>query len=272
MALTRDEVFQISRQSVIDSVTRFIRNRARNSPNFQILDLIIPTERRIRSVVGGMETSLGTTLWEPLAKNLSSRNGFEVIHDNLQAPLNMPASLQNTLQILNEGRLGLNSRMYSAQYCHDRIKEVCSSFIQQPITEFTAAPRGFGVDIWLRKEGINYFFDTKTVQANVGTYSKCFGQILNWYAYFYSRYPEGLSSARIVFPYNPYENADFWSATIGNGWPLEPHNEGWVENEFWDFCTGLTNTYEIIYNSFVSISDSGDLEEIIRNIFYGNRD
>lgn len=60
MPLTNNEVFEISRATVIESITNFIRNRAGKVPNFQILDLIIPTERRIRSVVGGMETSLGT--------------------------------------------------------------------------------------------------------------------------------------------------------------------------------------------------------------------
>lgn len=271
MALTREEVFDISRRTVIDSISNFILNRADTVPNFQILDLIIPTERRIRSVVGGMETSLGTTLWEPLAKNLARENGFEIIEQDLMCPANMPGSLQNIVQIVWEGRNNKNP-MYNSEYCHDRIKEVCQSFLHRPITEFVRAPRGFGVDIWLKKNSVNYFFDTKTVQSNVGGYSKCFNQILNWYSYFYSRYPLERAQARIVFPYNPYGQIDFWSKTIGHGWPIEPTGEGWVENEFWDFCSGHQDTYRIIYDSFISISESGDLEEIIQNIFYGNTD
>lgn len=269
MPVTREEIFEISRQTVVDSITNFIRNRENRNPNFQILDLIIPTERRIRSIVGGMETSLGTTLWEPLAKNLARLNGFEIVESNLMAPANMPANLQNTVQIVYEGRLNKN-RLYSAQYCHDRIKEVSQAFVQQPINEYITAPRGFGVDIWLRKDDINYFFDTKTVQSNVGGYTKCFNQILNWYSYFYSRYPEQTASARIVFPYNPYGNENFWSRTIGRGWPMEPDTEGWVENQFWDFCSGIEGTYQIIHDSFISISETGDLEQIIQEIFYGS--
>ncbi len=269
MPVTREEIFQISRQTVVDSITNYIRNRENRIPNFQILDLIIPTERRIRSIVGGMETSLGTTLWEPLAKNLARLNDFEVVENNLMAPANMPANLQNTVQIVTEGRL-IRNELYSAEHCHDRIKEVCQAFIQQPINEYVSAPRGFGVDIWLKKDGINYFFDTKTVQSNVGGYTKCFNQILNWYSYFYSRYPNQRASARIVFPYNPYGEEDFWSRTIGRGWPMEANNEGWVENQFWDFCSGIENTYQIIHEAFISISETGDLEEIIQEIFYGN--
>lgn len=266
---TREQIYNIVRETVINSITGYIRNRRNLQPNFQILDLIIPTERRIRSVVGGMETSLGTTLWEPLAKAIARENGFEVINENLLSPTNMPGMLQNTVQMLIEGRNNRNP-IYNAEYCHERIREVCQNFIINPINDFQLPPRGFGVDIWLRKDGINYFFDTKTVQANVGTYSKCLNQVLNWYSYFYSRFPEQNASARIVFPYNPYGDNVFWDRTIGGGWPLEPMNEGWVQNEFWDFCSGLDNTYSIIYEAFVNISETGDLEEIIQEIFYGD--
>lgn len=120
----------------------------------------------------------------------------------------MPANLQNQIQLIIDGRNRRNE-LYSAKYCHDRIKEVCQDFIVDPIEGFKSANKGFGVDIWMRKDGINYFFDTKTVQSNVGSYSKYFVQIINWYAYFYSRYPQSEAFARVVFPYNPYNNANF---------------------------------------------------------------
>lgn len=266
---TEEQVFAITRQTVIDSITGYIRNRQNVIPNFQILDLVIPTERKIRSIVGGMETSLGTTLWEPLAKSLAVLNDFEVVNDNLLAPTNYPANLQNTLNILEEGRLN-GGVLYNAQYCHDRIREVCQDFIQNPIGSFRSAPKGFGVDIWLRKDDINYFFDTKTVQPNLGGYTRYFKQILNWYAYFYSRYPESKASARVVFPYNPYGDVDFWQRTMGRGFPLEPAIEGWVQDQFWNFCSGVTNTYSIILRAFRDISESGDLEDIVQEIFYGD--
>ncbi len=270
-APTEEQVFQISRQTVITSITNFIQNRIDVVPNFQILDLIIPVERKIRSIVGGMETSLGTTLWEPLAKNLARLNEFEVIEEDLPKPANMPANLQNTLQIVIEGRNSRNP-VFTSEYCHNRIKEICQAYVENPIADFVSAPRGFGVDIWLRKNDINYFFDTKTVQPNVGALSRFFEQVINWYAYFYAQFPTQSAQSRIVFPYNPYGEQSFWSRTMGGGWPLEPNNEGWVENQFWDFCSGFENTYEVIHSSFISISESGNLEDIIQEIFYGNRE
>ena len=265
---TEEQVYILVRETVMSSITNFIQNRMNVVPNFQILDLIIPIERKIRSIVGGMETSLGTTLWEPLAKNLALLNGFEVINENLLKPTIMPANLQNTLQIVLEGRHNRNP-VFNSINCHDRIKEICQGFINNPIPFFTNAPRGFGVDIWLKKENINYFFDTKTVQSNVGGYTKCFEQVINWYAYFYSQFPTQNAQAKIVFPYNPFGEDNFWDKTMGRGWPLEADNEAWVENQFWNFCSGIPNTYQIIHKAFVSISESGELNEKLQAIFYG---
>lgn len=266
MSPTPQDVFNITRSTVISSITRYVELHINDTRNFQILDLIIPRERKIRSIVGGLETSLGTTLWEPLAKNLARLNGFEVVNNNLQMPAIMPANLQNTLQIITEGRLSRNAT-FNSVYCHDRIREICQTFLHNPINNFVNAPTGYGVDIWLRKNNINYFFDTKTVQSNVGSYSRYFAQVLNWYVYFYSQFPTQNAQARIVFPYNPYGDKNFWSKAQGKGWPLEASNEAWVENEFWDFCSGVEKSYQIIHSAFVDISESGDLEEILDKLF-----
>jgi len=118
-----------------------------------------------------------------------------------------------------------------------------------------------------QKNNINYFFDTKTVQPNVGSYSKFVEQILNWYAFFYAKNPTGKAVARIVFPYNPDMPNDFWKNTINKGFPLEKNKEGWVGNEFWDFCSGLTETYELIESAFLDIRNSKKLEKKFNALF-----
>ncbi len=264
--LTNQEAKNIIQDTVKRSILAFAHKSLTKKAKFQILDLIIPKERKIRSIVGGLETSLGTTLWEPLAKALALQNGFEVIEQNLESPVNMPANLSNTLQTIIDERKRI-SGVYDAVSSHNEIKRVCQSFLNRPIDSFESAPKGFGVDIWLKKDNINYFFDTKTVQPNIGGYSKFVEQILNWYAFFYSRFPDQKAEARIVFPYNPH-NYCFWDKTMGKGKPLEKDNEGWVENQFWNFCSGLDDTYGIIVESFTELRDSkvleSDLDRLLR--------
>lgn len=197
-------------------------------------------------------------MWEPLAKALAVRNGFEVINANLESPVNMPSNLNNTLQTIIDERKR-KSGVFNAETSHSEIRKVCQTFIARPIEAFEKAPKGRGVDIWLRKDGINYFFDTKTVQPNLSALVSCMEQVLNWYAFFYSRYPDQKAQSRIVFPYNPYIG-DFWEKIIGKGEPLEKETEAWVENQFWNFCSGLDNTYELIVETFNELRKSRELE------------
>lgn len=264
--LTKTKAKKVIKSTVKGSIIAFARRRLKSQPKFQVLDLLIPTERKIRSVVGGLETSLGTTLWEPLAKALATENGFSIIKQRLEWPTNMPANLNATLSsIIDERRR--RSGIYNARQSHNEIKRVCQVFINRPIGSFEPAPKGRGVDIWLRKKGINYLFDTKTVQPNVGALTSCMEQLLHWYAYFYARYPKAKAQARIIFPYNPH-NGDFWDSTIGKGLPLERGGEAWVENEFWDFCSGLKGTYQLIEEAFYELNAAKELEEELRRLFY----
>jgi hypothetical protein len=177
----------------------------------------------------------------------------------------MPAGLKNTLDGILEDRMQ-RGVLYDAKSSHDEIRRVCQAYLQNPIDRFVKAPTGYGVDIWLEKNNINYFFDTKTVQPSLGDFGKYLRQLLTWYAYFYSRFPQGQAAARIVFPYNPHNDRSFWDGATGNGRPLEPLNEGLVENEFWDFCSGLPNTFQLIKESFTEVQESKELETILDNL------
>ncbi len=256
---TNDEVSALIKIAVKQSIANFAKKSLKKKAKFQILDLLIPKERKIRSIVGGLEGSLGTTLWEPLAKVLAAGNGFQVIDADLEAPANIPANLSSVLQTIiadrNDGGI-----LYSATESHEAIQKVCQSFIKSPLTAFGKAPNGSGVDIWLVKDGINYFFDVKTVQPNLSSLKSCLKQVLTWYAYFYARNPTGTAQARIVFPYNPDPEKSFWNVVIGGGKPLEKDTEAWVGNQFWNFCSGVENTFEIIEASFIALRESGELE------------
>lgn len=267
--LTKPQAKSLIKKTVKESILSFVKKNINKKPKFQVLDLIIPKERKIRSTVGGLETSLGTTLWEPLAKALAKENGFEIIREKLQSPTNMPSSLNNTLQTIIDERKKKDGS-YDAKSSHVAIKQICQTFVKRRIVDFEPAPKGFGVDIWLRKNNVNYFFDTKTVQPNLGTLSKCMEQVLNWYAFFYARFPSEKAEARIVFPYNPHKG-NFWENTLAKGKPLEKINEAWVEDEFWDFCSGIKGTYSIIKEAFIELEDSKELEKELLELFYSTK-
>jgi len=261
---TQEEVKIIIKDTVKTSILAFAKKQLKKKPKFQILDLIIPKERKVRSIVGGLETSLGTTLWEPLATALAKENGFLIKTEKLESPVNIPAGLSQTLQIIIEDRKR-DGGTYDALSSHETIKNACQTFIRRPIDRFEKAPKGRGVDLWFVKDNINYFFDTKTVQPNISALTACMEQVLTWYAYFYARFPQEHAEGRIVFPYNPYKG-NFWDKIIGKGRPLAQHTEAWVEGEFWDFCSGVEHTYALIKEGFNELRESGELEESLRQL------
>jgi len=240
------------KQNLKNSLLKYVNNFS--CTNIQPLDLLIPKERKIRSIVGGLETSIGTTVWEPIAKTLAETNGFEIIEDKILKPSPFPLELQAELSnviSLRESR----STWIPANECLERMR-VISRKINKSGIKYVAPPAGTGVDIFLKKSQVEYAFDTKTVQPNLGSIKSFNKQILEWYAYRVCKNDEVKIECKIAYPYNPYFS-DFWSHTPHNRGVLEPRVDALVENEFWDFISGMHNTYKQIASIFEELTSEG---------------
>lgn len=267
--ITKEALKKEIKEEVIKSVLKYIKNyRQGGKKTFQPLDLLIQKERKVRSIVGGIETSMGRTLWEPLAKRLALLNGFDVVEKKLKAPKHAISDVRNLINtIINNREKG--DLIYDAISTREEIRKICSIFIKNPIEPgfFVATTKGQGVDIWLKKNDINYLYDTKTVQPNIDKFKSMLSQLINWYGYFYMEYPEQQVECKIVFPYNPYGTANFWARSKGGGRPLDHEKEASVGNEFWDFISGYDGTLEIIYEVFSEIEAEGTLKKKFKNLF-----
>jgi hypothetical protein len=263
--LDHDHIKDVAVDYVLSSIRRFAEGRRGRQAAFQVLDLIMPHERKIRSIVGGLETSFGTTLWEGLAIELAQQNNFEVCDKrNLLKPENFHEKTERIIRLVQNDREHERGE-YNAETSHLAIKDACRGIEYEPDV-FVSPPAGHGIDVWLKKDGIDYWFDIKTVHPNVGGYQRFLKQILNWYAYYYSRWPHGHLEARIVFPYNPHDRC-FWDATPRGGLPLERGQEGWVADDFWDFCTGNKESTSCLFEGFKKIGEEGMVSEILKDLF-----
>lgn len=265
--LNKTAIHETTVEYIVNSVTAFAEGRKKREAKFQILDLIMPYERKIRSLVGGLETSFGTTLWEGLAKELALQNGFTVCDKtNFLKPEYFHKDSETIFREVLDDREHERGK-FDSYSSHEAIKAACSYYIKNVPNNWIAPPSGHGIDVWLKKDGIDYWFDIKTVQPNVGSYQRFLKQILNWYTFYYSRWPENHLEARIVFPYNPYAPKDYWDETPRGGLPIEHGSEAWVADDFWDFCTGNTGSTEIIFSSFKEIRQKGLLTGVLEDLF-----
>lgn len=252
------------KENLKNSLHKYISNfRYRNS---QPLDLLIPKERKIRSVVGGLETSMGTTVWEPIAKTLAEMNGFEIINSKILRPHPFPEALAvelGSIITLRENR----DTWISSNEAKNRLKELCRT-IDRSELEYVPPASGTGVDLYFKKDGIEYAFDIKTVQPNVGSIKSFNKEIMEWYAYRICKEPEVEINCKIAYPYNPY-STNFWTHTPHTVGILEHSVDALVENEFWDFISGLSNTYQLITEIFTELNTEGfgqELSDLIERI------
>ncbi len=261
------------KQEIKENLRSSIRNffKGKEVKNYQVLDDIFPNERRIRSLIGGLETSLGTTFWEPIAKTLAKLNGFQVITTKILRAEPFPDVLQNELdKLVDERESKPNNMRLSTTECIQRLRNIALETNSQDIIRFTSPPSGTGVDIHFAKDGVEYIFDIKTTQPNQGDFKGFNRQILEWYAYKSAQYPNTRLEARIAIPFNPFQKSWYekQKSKISSS-PLDISKDLWVENEFWDFCSGEENTFEQLKSLFVELGRENFAAEF-HDIFYKN--
>lgn len=249
----REKIKERLTTSLRQYVTKFVYK------NSQPLDLLIPTERKVRSVVGGLETSMGTTVWEPIATILAEANGFEVLKEKILKPSPFPEALAHELTIVMNLREHRDTWI-SAQECVTRLRKVAEA-IDQSSLEYVRPSSGTGVDVYFRKEGTEYAYDIKTVQPNVGSIKSFNKQILEWYAYRLCKDPTANIECKIAYPYNPFVG-NFWARTPHTGGVMQTGVDAVVEDEFWDFLSGMTGTYAEITDIFKELNAEGFGEEL----------
>ena len=260
--MNHKEIKELTVEITVDGIKQYAANRG--EANFQILDLIMPYERRVRSIVGGLEGSMGKTVWEKLATELARENGYDILDGKtVTAPENIPESILADINNIfrdREHELGA----YDAESTRGELKRLCA---QIPRCKRLKPPRGSGIDVWIKKNGREYGFDTKTVQPNIGDHQKYLRQILNWYINRFSEDHTADFRGSIVFPYNPYPKQNYWEKTINNARPLTQGVEGLVADEFWDLITDYEGTTAIIMEAFTYIGKNQLVERELRNLF-----
>ncbi|MHA1407177.1 MAG: TdeIII family type II restriction endonuclease [Candidatus Heimdallarchaeaceae archaeon] len=264
MTLSEEEIIRITKDTVIEAIAHYTKNKKKIS--FHVMNLVMPRERFVHSMVHGMLTSFGKTLWEKLARNFAKENGFEVINKKLLKPKLENDEITIRIKEIKESRY--NNKEYAGFKVKEDLRSLCYKIYPQPLSkqDLIKPKDGRGVDTWLKKNGINYIFDIKTVRPNIKNFPGFLEQILRWYYYFYSQIRNEDIYAKIVFPFNPFD-VDFWEKTINQGRPLDPETDALVENEFWDFITGYENTFNFIKDAFKQIREEKLVTKYIEDLF-----
>lgn len=246
------------KESLRTSIRKFFEKKKGELKTSNILDLLFPEERRIRSLIGGLETSMGI-VWEAVAVTLAKRNGFSILDENqVLMPDPFPPMLRQSLDQLIQSRI--NGKFIPTIQCVQELKTVASN-IDRSKLKFLAPPSGHGIDIHLKKDNIEYLFDIKSPQPNQGDIPRYTRQLLEWHAYKYAKDPSLQIEARIAFVYNPFQKNWYEHQKSKISSLLDKDKDIYVGDEFWDFCSGEENTWQKLKTIFSELREENFNEE-----------
>lgn len=245
--LSEDRIKELISVTVSHNIHDFFEGKEVKTTH--MLDHIFPRERKIRSLIGGLETSMGTRVWEPLAKAFAEGNGYEVLDEkvfNARVPV-IPDNVTKFISIWEKRKIKDKSLLLSNYW--EELKIFVDKNVDITTLNYQKMPKGQGVDIILSKDGKLYLTDIKTNQLNAGGGPKFLKNFLDWYAYLALMKKTESAVCFLAFPFDPHAGG-FWKRESGKVSPLIPDEEAYVADGFWDMLSGRKGTTKMIESTF----------------------
>ena len=179
------------------------------------------------SFIHSLNTTFGTSIFEPVAETLSSLN-FEFAQKQYVVGDTISAEAQSEIQrIMNDLTVGRNPNKVEEI---ERIRRVCNKGTMNKL-------KTVKVDLFVQShDGTAHFFDLKTAKPNISNFKDFKRTLLEWIAIFLSKKPNAKVKSYIAIPYNPYEPKPYERWTLRG--MLDLDNELKVGEELWDFLGG----------------------------------
>ena len=190
------------------------------------------------SFIHSLNTTFGTSIFEPVAETLASINFLEAKKQYILGT-NISENAQIEIQhIINELSTGKDPDKKNEI---QRIRNVATTGKMNKL-------KTVKVDLFLRDtKGRVHLFDIKTAKPNISNFKDFKRTLLEWIAIYLAKRPEADVYSYIAIPYNPYEPKPYERWTLKG--MLDLSQELKVADEFWDFLGG-TGAYEELLNCF----------------------
>lgn len=179
------------------------------------------------SFLQSLNTTFGTSIYEPVAKELA-KTIFKEVYTQYKLGNVITQDAQNEIQkIMNDLSVGGE---VNKQAETERIRKVAQSGKENKL-------KSVKVDLFLvSKTDEIFMFDLKTVKPNKGDFISYKRNMLEWLAVFFYQNPKAKANTLISIPYNPYEPKPYARWTMKG--MLDLKREVMVAEEFWDFLGG----------------------------------
>jgi len=190
------------------------------------------------SFIQSLNTTFGTSIYEPVAKELAKPN-FKTVETQFKLGSIITETAQKEIQkILNNLSMGKDVDKLDEI---ERIRKVSRAGKENNL-------KSVNVDLFLvSKNNEVFMFDLKTVKPNITDFTSYKRNLLQWLAIYFYQNPKAKIHTLISIPYNPYEPKPYARWTMKG--MLDLKNELMIAGEFWDFLGGK-NTYIDLLDCF----------------------
>jgi hypothetical protein len=220
---------------------------------------------RTKTTLQGLLTSLGVTLWEKLATVIAAENGFEVQDPKeVKQPDNLPQPHAELMDLWEKKRRA-DSHPVSLE---DLSKELRKKKYSIPENlAMRKLTKSDGLDVFLTKENVDYYFDIKTVDWNTGSSYKFNSSLLRWKIFHRLQRPKYDLRPYFVIPYGIAEN---WWTEIGPKVSPLQKDDVLVGNQFWDLLTGRRDSLRYISIGFDNFAKKAGVKELYAQLLTQN--
>ncbi|PKN00185.1 MAG: TdeIII family type II restriction endonuclease [Elusimicrobia bacterium HGW-Elusimicrobia-2] len=190
------------------------------------------------SFLQSLNTTFGTSIYEPVAKELA-KTIFKEVYTQYKLGNIITQAAQNEIQkIMNNLSVGGEVNKSGET---EKIRKVARSGKENKL-------KSVKVDLFLvSKKNEVFMFDLKTVKPNKGDFISYKRNMLEWLAVYFYQDQKAKVNTLIAIPYNPYEPKPYARWTMKG--MLDLKEEVKVAEEFWNFLGG-NGAYEDLLDCF----------------------
>ena len=189
------------KENIIDVIKNCLRNKFQNykpeSNNMPFHHRLLGQDRMaLFSFIHSLNTTFGTSIFEPVAETLASLN-FTLAQKQYVVGDTISEQAQTEIQrIMNELTIGNSPNKVDEI---SRIRKVCNKGKMNKL-------RTVKVDLFVKSnDGNVHLFDLKTAKPNISNFKDFKRTLLEWIAIFLVKNPNANVHSYIAIPYNPYE-------------------------------------------------------------------
>lgn len=234
MAVSKKQKEKI-KKLLSDKIEKKLKKYGRETTSMPFLARLIQDNEKIAaySFIHSMATTLGMSIYEDVSVILASETAQEASRNyGIGGAISdyQKSRIATVVQELRNGTRKAN------------IEEEIKFILEADWENSSYQKSGNIADFYMKRDGIEYFFEIKTVKPNIDVFEKSKTKLLEWVA-------RRRSNVKVflAFPYNPYHPEPYSRFTESG--MMDVGNDFLVGDEYWDFIGG-PNTFTELLETF----------------------